>query len=32
MLLFTIIICAVIIYIDQIRDFLKVLPTTSTMP
>jgi hypothetical protein len=32
MLLFTAIICAVIIYIDQIREYLGVLPTTSTMP
>lgn len=31
MLLFTVIICAVIIYLDQIREYLHVLPPT-TMP
>lgn len=32
MLLFTAIICGVIIYLDYIREYLKVLPPTSSVP
>ena len=32
MLLFTAIICGVIIYIDHVREYLKVLPVTSSVP
>jgi len=32
MLLFTAIICAVIIYLEQIRDYIGVLPPTSSVP
>ena len=32
MLLFTAIICGVIIYIDHVREYLKVLPPTSSVP
>ncbi|MGE0008436.1 MAG: hypothetical protein AB7S92_23010 [Parvibaculaceae bacterium] len=32
MLLFTAIICAVILYLDQIRDYLKILPSSSSVP
>ncbi|MGE0240667.1 MAG: hypothetical protein AB7S59_18260 [Parvibaculaceae bacterium] len=32
MFLFTAIICAVIIYLDYIREYLKVLPPTSSVP
>jgi hypothetical protein len=32
MLLFTVIICAVIIYLEQIRQYLNVLPPTSGVP
>jgi hypothetical protein len=32
MLLFTLIICAVILYLDQIREYLHILPPTSSVP
>src|SRR5262249_32629238 len=32
MLLFTVIICAVLIYLDQIRDYLGVLPPSTGTP
>ena len=32
MLLFTAIICAVIIYLEQIREYIGVLPPTSSVP